>query len=153
MIEYKQTGDDLLKELQSLKGKLKAKALRSGLVAAAKPIKQSMRANAPVGQGSLQKSIGHITVSKTAKARLGYRQDDLVLLVGPTKKVAQKVRRHGRVVVEKWGQGRKANWLEDGVSSHLVAPKVNLNRRLGFNGQGVMSFGSGGAQFFAGIAA
>ena len=108
--------DSLIKDLNEFGEKIQVKAVASGLVAVAKPIKQSMKALAPVRDGALKKSIGHRRLSKTAKGRLGIHPDVVALLVGPTRKVANK---SGRKI----SQAKKAIWQEYGTKSYTIKAK------------------------------
>jgi len=116
--------EHLQKELAALSVELQTKALSAGLVAAIKPIKADMAANAPKDKGNLAKSVGHKRLSKTAKARLGsvdgqsIDDDTLVLLVGPNRKVS------GR------SQAWKASLLEDGTKAHRIDPKNGKGLKL-----------------------
>ncbi len=92
MIEINFKGDNptkIIKQLQQLSDDLQKKALRSGIVAAIKPLKSYMRANAPRRTGKLAASIGHVALSDTAKGRLGVSAP-VAFLVGSTKDTGYK---------------------------------------------------------------
>ena len=108
--------DQLVARLDQFEDQIKVRAVRSGLVRAAKPLKARVKALAPVRKGSLQSAIGHRTLSKTAKARIGVDPDSAAILVGPTRKVAD---RSGRKI----NQAYKAIWAEYGTRAHSIKAK------------------------------
>lgn len=76
---------DIQKRLLELNDGLQKKAVRAGLVFGAQPLKAAMRANAPRLTGALARSIGHQSLSQTAKARAGISADLEAISVGPQK--------------------------------------------------------------------
>lgn len=112
-----------IKELNALSDDLQRKAVRSGLVAAVKPVKKDMADLAPDEFGSLSESIGHISLSKSAKSRVGVDAESTALLVGPTKKVMEAKMVNGKIVSRQRYQGYKANWFEEGVKPHIIKAK------------------------------
>lgn len=121
--------DELLGKLKQLEQSTQTKALRSGLVAAIKPMKADMKQDAAVDTGDLSKSIGHSTLSKTAAARLGgvggvnLGAGVLALLVGPNRRVGGKP------------QAWKANLLDGGTKPHQISPRKG--KALSLGGKGV----------------
>lgn len=71
--------------LLALTDGMQKKAVRSGLVFAAQPLKAAMKANAPRLSGALVRSIGHLALSETAKARAGIDASLEAISVGPQK--------------------------------------------------------------------
>lgn len=114
--------DELLAELDQLIVKLQNKAVRSGLVAVAAPVKRTMRELAPKQHGSLAQSVNHRLLNKRQKARLSIADDQVAIIVGPNKKV------QGANVA--W----KANMLEHGIKAHNIKPKKS-------NKKGVLRIG------------
>ena len=127
---------DIIAELETLEEDLQNKALRSGLTASAKPLKDRLKQNVPVDSGSLKKSIGQITLSKSARARLGYRADQRVILVGPVRKVLSTL----NGVSKKRSMGRFANWLEEGTDPHKIKPKNKFKPIRFLTGAGPLFF-------------
>ncbi len=115
-IEFTPPIDELQKDLEKLEKTLRDKALHSATVAAAKPYKDAMKAEAPEDSGVLKQSIGHKKLSKTARQRLGVPADDSAVLVGPNRKVRGRAR------------ARVAALLEEGAKPHII----KLRRRRGF---------------------
>jgi len=107
----------VLGELQALSQDLQTKALRSGLVSVAAPIKKAEKATAPVsdreGGGTLRQAIGHRLVTRndadklnlfvSATKRTSIDNPGIALIVGANRKVAGKHR------------GHIAAWLEHGL--------------------------------------
>lgn len=123
MIQAEVNSQKAIKELASLSDDLQRKAVRSGLVSAIKPVKDDMQDLAPDEFGSLSKSIGHITLSKSAKSRIGVEAGTIALLVGPTRKVMEARTVNGKTVSRQSYQGYKANWFEEGVKPHKIKAK------------------------------
>lgn len=98
------------RDLGALEARLKASAVRAGLVRAIAPTKRAAKALAPKDEGHMARAIGHRTISKTAKARLGIAADEVALLVGTNRRV------NGR-----W-QGRKGMWQEHGTEHMEASP-------------------------------
>jgi len=99
---------EVRRELADLEVKLRESAVRAGLVRAIAPTKRRAKALAPKDEGHLARAIGHRSISKTAKARLGIAADTTALLVGANRRV------NGRY------QGRKGLWHEFGTE-HMAA--------------------------------
>lgn len=104
----------LIDELESMKAGLGAKGLRSALVYGAKPLKDKVKALAPEHRGNLKKAVGHTTLSKSAKSRLGVPKESVALLVGANRKIA--------INGKKYWQGKKAHWLEEGTENMRARP-------------------------------
>jgi|GEM_PF-4394111 len=95
----------LRRELKALGDELEqGKAVRAGLVAAIKPVKPEAKSLARKDTGDMAQAIGHRSLSKRAKQRLGIASSDEALLVGPNRKV------NGRY------QGAKGRWNEFGTT-------------------------------------
>lgn len=114
--------EDIRRRLLELNEGMQSKAVRSGLVYAAQPIKAAMKAGAPRLTGALVRSIGHQTLSDTAKARAGISQALEAVSVGP-----QKVRLSARQAASglKRSQFSGEGWLvhileETGAKPHKV---------------------------------
>lgn len=129
--------ESLIAKLQRLEGDLPTKGMRSALVASVAPIKRNIKTSISDVTGSLGKSIGHRSISKSGKSRLGYSADKIVLLVGATRKVAGSI---GAPPGKKWDQNYKLNWLERGVKPHDI-PNVGKTNR--FRNRKVLKFGGG----------
>ena len=128
---YFEANDDIEKliiELNQFEEKLKHKVVRSGLVSLARPVKKSMKANAPQDDGDLAKSINHKLLNKRQKSRLSIDSDEVAILVGPNKKV------------NGFHKGFIANFIEDGVKPHSIKAIKKHDK--------TMKFGSG--DFFSG---
>lgn len=111
--------------LAELHDGLRDKAVRAGLVYAAKPVKDAMKTLAPSSTGALRRSIGHQQLSATAKARLGVRPELVAVLVGP-KKVNITARQAQRGMGKSKFSGEA--WLvhilsETGARPHAIWPK------------------------------
>ena len=109
-IKFKPSTDGLIKALQSLEKDLQTKALRSGIVAAIKPVKPAMAALAPRKSGRLRESIGHIGLSASAAGRVG--ASGLAIIVGSVK------RSGGR------SQYGKAVWHDLGTNKMKATPFI-----------------------------
>ena len=128
---------DMVKELNALKEGLGEKGLRSSLVAGAAPLKSAMKGTVPVGDtAALQQAIGHVSISKRAKSRLGVPDATAAILVGSNRKIAV----NGRKI---W-QGRKAHWMEEGTKH--ISPKGWMAQALSAAG------GQMEARFYDGLA-
>lgn len=92
--------------LKEMRGDLKYKAINSGLVYAARPIRDAMRAAAPMRTGKLRKSIGTRLANTRQKRRLGIDPTMHAVIVGPRST-------HGRI----------ANVLEGGAKPHIIRPR------------------------------
>jgi len=119
--------DDLDKELAELEEALQGKAVRTGIVAAIKPVKAEMKSFFPRRTGSLAASIGHLALSKSATTRIGAGGYQTTILVGPTRRVP------GR-----GSMGWLANILDQGAKPHIIRPKA---RRRKSNSSAAVSFG------------
>nr|WP_300312754.1 HK97-gp10 family putative phage morphogenesis protein [Halomonas sp.] len=100
--------DEALHDLRALEASLQHGAVRAGLVRAIAPTKRLAKRLAPQDTGAMARAIGHRSLSKSAKSRLGIPAQNVALLVGPNRKV------NGR-----W-QGRKGMWQELGTE-HMEA--------------------------------
>lgn len=127
--EFQVEGADFARaraEMKDLERKLKDGAVRAGLVQAIKPVKKTAKSLAPSDQGNLARAVGHRSISKRAKSRLGIAQDQAALLVGTNRKVG------GR-----W-QGKKGLWQEHGTehmdANPFLAPALSQNLN-GFTGR------------------
>ncbi|MBV2138578.1 MAG: hypothetical protein KUF79_17360 [Candidatus Thiodiazotropha sp. (ex Ctena orbiculata)] len=116
-VEFNPPLEGLIASLQELEGDLPVRGMRSALVASIKPFKANLRGRIHDVTGSLKRSIGHKSLSRTAKTRLGYNANQVVLLVGATKKVAGSI---GAPPGKKWDQNYKLHWLERGVKPHDI---------------------------------
>lgn len=103
---------DMVKELEAMKAGLGEAGIRAALVSGAKPLKAAMKARAPEDLGSLKKAVGHNSLSKRAKNRLGVPAGSAAILVGSNRKIA--------INGKKYWQGMKAHWMEQGAE-HMVA--------------------------------
>ncbi len=114
------TVDQTIAELKKLSAEIKGKSLRAGVVAAIRPVKKDAKSNAPKKEGHLSQAIGHKSLSKRAKSRLGYRENTVALLVGPNRRVG------GRY------QGRKGLWHEHGTkwmkAKPFMSPALERNQ-------------------------
>ena len=113
---------EVSRRLGMLADGIQSKAVRSGLVFAAQPIKASMRANAPRLTGALSRSISHETFSASAKARAGISANLEAVSVGP-KKVRLSARQLGKGL--KRSQFSADAWMvhileETGAKAHRV---------------------------------
>lgn len=104
----------LVKELEALQEGLGEKGIRSALVSGARPLKATMKRMAPVDKGNLSKAVGHVSISKRAKARLGVKEGMAAILVGANRKIPV----NGRKV---W-QGKKGHWMEEGTEHMRPRP-------------------------------
>lgn len=98
--------EQVKKDLQRLSVELQKKALKAGVAKVAASGVLLMWQLALVDTGNLQKSIRRKQLSKTAKSLLGNDPGDVVQLVGPNIKSADRY--HGRI----------ANVLEGGAKLH-----------------------------------
>lgn len=138
-LEYKITPPiaDMVKELDALKAGLGVQGQRAALVAGAAPLKTAMKGTVPVGDtAALKKAIGHVSISKRAKSRLGVPDASTAILVGSNRKIAV----NGR----KLWQGRKAHWMEEGTKH--ISPKGWMANALSAAG------GQMEARFYDGLA-
>ncbi|MCU7917070.1 MAG: hypothetical protein KZQ95_01775 [Candidatus Thiodiazotropha sp. (ex Epidulcina cf. delphinae)] len=129
--------ESLIAKLKRLEGNLPTKGMRTALVASVAPLKRNIKTSVRDVTGSLRKSIGHRSISKSAKVRLGFSSDEVALLVGATRKVAGSI---GAPAGKKWDQNYKLNWLERGVRPHTIPDVGKTNR---FRGRKVLKFGGG----------
>lgn len=136
--EFAPSIPDIIQEIGALESDLQDKAVRSGLTASAKPLKDRLKQNAPNDSGSLKASIGQVTLSKSAKARLGYSAEQRVILVGPVRKVLSTI----NGVTKKRQQGYKAAWIEEGTAPHKIKPRKK-------GGLKALRFSGGGGSLFA----
>lgn len=102
--------EEARRDLLNLEAKLKESAVRAGLVRAIAPTKRVAKALAPKDKGHMARAIGHRTISKTAKTRLGIASDQVALLIGANRRV------NGRY------QGRKGLWHEYGTEHMEPSP-------------------------------
>jgi hypothetical protein len=117
-IKFKPSTDGLIKALQGLEKDLQEKALRSGIVAAIKPVKASMKALAPRGStGGLQGSIGHVGLSKTAAGRIG--ASGLAILVGQVKK-SGGISQYGKAVWHDLGTKSGEKFSHPTKATHFI---------------------------------
>ena len=125
MSEYKlalSNIDDLNRRLKSLSAAFSKKGVHRGLVNAVSPIKKTAKQLAPSKTGKLSASIGHMTLSQTAKGRLGI-QHDVALLIGANRK-----KRKDR-------QTYKHIWVEFGTEAHEIKPwKKGVKKSVSFGG-------------------
>ena len=126
------------KRLSELTHALSEKAVRSGLVYASIPLKDSMKRRAPSATGALVRSIGHESLSVTARARAGVPPGVAAITVGP-KKVRVTARQAARGLTQSRfsGEGWLVNILDStGAKPHDIYagaanPKnAGRNRRL-----------------------
>lgn len=113
---------EVSRRLGMLANGIQSKAVRSGLVYAAQPVKAAMRANAPRLTGALSRSIGHEAFSASAKARAGIAQNLEAVSVGP-KQVRISARQLGKGLKRSQFSGEA--WLvhileETGAKAHRV---------------------------------
>ncbi|RTR01941.1 hypothetical protein [Halomonas nitroreducens] len=119
------------RDMAGLEHKLQHGAVRAGMVRAIAPVKKTAKANAPKDSGDLARAVGHRSLSKRAKGRLGLGADTVALLVGTNRRVG------GR-----W-QGRKGLWQEHGTEHMTANP---------FLGPALEQHQSGfGGRFYAGL--
>lgn len=111
MIDIEYDPKEAIKQLKQLEEGLQGKAIRAGLTGAIRPILKAMKANVPVDEGALKKSLGRSTLSKRAKSRIGIPVDEVAVLIGPNRKVNTDI----NGVTKKRHQGYKAIWLEYGT--------------------------------------
>lgn len=104
MITVRLDGNEkkIVKQLGQLSKDLQKKALRSGIVAAIKPLKSYMKQRAPKRTYDLASSIGHVNLSATAQGRIG-TNSQIAILVGAVKRSA------GRLLYA------KASWYDIGA--------------------------------------
>lgn len=102
--------DAARRDIADLERKLQQGAVRSGLVRAISPTKRLAKRLAPHDTGDLARAVGHRSISKTAKSRLGIESDTVALLVGTNRRI------NGR-----W-QGRKGLWHEHGTEQMDANP-------------------------------
>lgn len=114
---------NLVAELEAMEAGLGPKGVRSGLVAGVKPVKAAMKAFVPVDEGHLRKAIGHTSLSRRAKGRLGLRANDAAILVGANSTVAVRGKRY-------W-QGKKAHWIEEGTRHMAAKPFMDRSKAAG----------------------
>lgn len=114
--------DDIHRQLSGLEEKMQRGAVRAGLVKAVGPVKKTAKSKAPTKTGALRRAIGHKSLSKSAKSRLGIAQDKMALLVGPNRN----------------GQGKKGMWQEFGTgdmpANPFLAPALDASS-AGFEGR------------------
>lgn len=109
--------EKLERQLKALSGSVQTKGVRAGLVYAIKPVKDRAKQLAPVNSGALRESIGHLSLSKSAKSRLGLVSTaHTALVVGPTKKVLDE---SGK----KRSQAYKYWFMEFGTSPAVIKPR------------------------------
>jgi len=117
MIEIHSDFEKISKELKKLDEKTLKKALRSGLVYAIKPLKATLKGEAPddptTAYSRIRDSIGHKQLNERKKARLGISMDQVGIFVGPVRKVRGK----------SWGF--LARWAEGGTRPHVIKAKSN----------------------------
>lgn len=117
-------------EIESLQDGLSTKALRSALVAASKPVKTTIKRNAPVGEDrALKKSIGHRTFNKEERFQLQIKADQAAIYIGPTRKQFETLFSAGGVPFKKKrDQQYKAYWFEvTGTAPH----EIRLRKKSG----------------------
>lgn len=103
--------EELQKELSKLSAELKYKAVRSGLVFAAKPVKQKLKQNTPRRTGRLASTVGHRTVESDKKS------GTVAILVGHT------IKKSAPGGFKKWNYGWLANILDrEGAKPHSIKP-------------------------------
>lgn len=128
----------LLQELEGMQEGFGEKALNSALVAAASPVKKSIKANAPKESGALAKSIGHRKLAKRARAALGIKPGQVALYIGPTSKQVSRFRKKdGSYATAKRSQVGKAHMVEFGTKPHTIEPSKKFGKgRLFFQASG-----------------
>ncbi|PUB82378.1 MAG: hypothetical protein DBP02_15100 [gamma proteobacterium symbiont of Ctena orbiculata] len=136
-VDFNPPLERLMSRLHSLEGKLPDKGMRSSLVASLGPFKKRLKGSIRNVTGSLRRAIGHRSLSASARARLGYSRESVVLFAGATKKVAGSI---GAPPGKKWDQNYKLHFLEMGVRPHTI-PDVGKTKR--FRGRKVLKFGGG----------
>lgn len=99
---------EMRKELRQLESNIRERAIRSGLVAAAAPVKRAAKAAAPADTGNLARAVGHLNINKRQRSRLGFKAGEVGILVGTNRRI------NGRF------QGRKGMWQEHGTE-HMAA--------------------------------
>lgn len=125
----------IAERLAQLDDGLQKKAVRAGLVFGAQPIKAAMRANAPKLTGALSRSIGHQSLSETAKARAGISADLEAVSIGP-QKVRLSARQLGKGLTRSPFSGEA--WLvhileETGAKPHRVYSGIANPKNPGRN--------------------
>lgn len=133
--------EQLLKQLGEIEAGLQQKAIRSGLVKAAAPIKKAVKekiaAEQLIDKGHMLKAIGHLSISKRAKVRLGVPQQTVAIIIGPNRKIIDDGKK-------RW-QGRKAIWHEFGTKRMKATPFLESSKQ--------QSEGQMGQLFFQGLQA
>lgn len=135
---------DIQKRLLELNDGLQKKAVRAGLVLGAKPIKDTMRTLAPKLTGALSRSIGHQTLSESAKARAGIDPSLEAISVGP-QKVRLSARQLGQGLTRSQFSGER--WLvhileETGAKPHRVYSGIANPKNAGRNARLVKKYGA-----------
>lgn len=162
MIEFKGDQQALISQLGKLSAELQAKALRSGLVRAAAPIKQSAKSLAPVHQpdpaakrkrrpGTLAESIGHTTLTEQqrsnfvliqgARGRVSVSNPGISIIIGPNRKV------------NGYSQGFVGSLMEFGVTPGARSRRVFGGTTLGRRGKSVRVVRSTAKYFHPGVTA
>ncbi|MCG8004697.1 MAG: hypothetical protein JAY88_14755 [Candidatus Thiodiazotropha lotti] len=116
----------LVKNLRQLEGNLPTKGMRTSLVASIAPLKKSIKVKIDSVTGALKGSIGHKSLSKSAKRRLNMDADEVALLVGATRKTAGSI---GAPAGKRWDQNYKLNWLERGTRPHMIPGDSQFKKR------------------------
>lgn len=98
------------RDLQVLEDNIKERAIRAGLVAVVAPVKRTAKAEAPRDSGDLAQAIGHRSINKRQRGRLGMKAGEVGILVGTNRRI------NGR-----W-QGRKGMWQELGTENMDANP-------------------------------
>lgn len=128
----------LLKELEGMQEGFAERGLNSALVAAAAPVKKSIKANAPKESGALEKSIGHRKLTKRMRAALRIKPGQVAIYVGPTSKQESRFRKKdGSYAKAKRSQVGKAHMVEFGTKPHTIQPSKKFGKsRLFFRAGG-----------------
>lgn len=116
----------LVKSLKRLEGNLPTKGMRTALVASIAPLKKTIKVSINSVTGALKGSIGHRSLSRSAKQRIGFDSDQVVLLVGATRKTAGSI---GAPAGKRWDQNYKLNWLERGTRPHMIPGDSPFKKR------------------------
>ncbi|WP_027967317.1 HK97-gp10 family putative phage morphogenesis protein [Halomonas halocynthiae] len=116
-------GEDLRRvkaQLSALEDNIKERAIRSGLVAVASPIKRTAKSLAPKESGDMAKAVGHLNINKRQRSRLGFKAGEVGILIGTNRKI------RGR-----W-QGKKGMWHEYGTehmdANPFLEPAMSQNQ-------------------------
>lgn len=101
---------EVQRDLRDLEENIKERAIRAGLVAVAAPVKKTAKAEAPTESGDMARAIGHRSINKRQRSRLGFKAGEVGILVGTNRRI------NGI-----W-QGRKGMWQEHGTENMVANP-------------------------------